>query len=434
MSRLPRSLVVLLAVLAISIPTALTALNRPADAAPAAFTHPGVLLDRAQLDHMRQQVQAGAQPQKAAYDAMRASSFASLSYTATPRAVVECGSYSNPNYGCTDEREDAVAAYTHALLWYITRDTRHAQKAIQIMDAWSAVIRDHTNSNAMLQTGWSGASFSRAAELIKHTYTGSWAQLGRFSTMLRNVYLSEILNGAGCKNGNWELIMLDAAIGIAVFLDDRAEFDKAVGIWRGRLPGYVYLTSRRIVAEGTVHLRLKDTRDELIAYWHGQSRFEHGPGPGDLPRLRPHRLGLRRRRPRRGDRLAPGPRPVRRGEAPADRRDVLPHPLRDRHRGPVLAVRWHREEGLRPGHRGGVQPLRQPDRPRDADHPALHRVQATGRREPFPRLGDPDPRRQPLTPIIRPNSPGGSVLVRPKLPSVHTFVRRTARGRHRRTA
>ncbi len=71
-----------------------------------------------------------------------------------PRAIVECGSYSNPNLGCTDEREDAIAAYTQALMWYVTRDARHAAKAIQLMDAWSAVIRDHTNSNAPLQTGW----------------------------------------------------------------------------------------------------------------------------------------------------------------------------------------------------------------------------------------------------------------------------------------
>jgi hypothetical protein len=44
-------------------------------------------------------------------------------------------SCSNPNYGCTDERQDAVAAYTDALVWYIAPDARYAQKAIEIMDA-----------------------------------------------------------------------------------------------------------------------------------------------------------------------------------------------------------------------------------------------------------------------------------------------------------
>lgn len=90
-------------------------------AAPASFTHPGVLVSRPQLDFVRAKVQAGAQPWKSAYDQMLASKYASLTRTAKPRAIVECGSYSNPNYGCTDEREDAIAAYTLALAWYITR-------------------------------------------------------------------------------------------------------------------------------------------------------------------------------------------------------------------------------------------------------------------------------------------------------------------------
>lgn len=117
-------------------------------AAPAAFTHPGVLVSRPQLDFVRAKVQAGAQPWKSAYDQMMGSKYASLGRTAKPRAVVECGSYSNPNYGCTDEREDAIAAYTLSLAWYITQDSRYAVKAVEIMDAWSAVIKDHTNSNA----------------------------------------------------------------------------------------------------------------------------------------------------------------------------------------------------------------------------------------------------------------------------------------------
>lgn len=271
-----RRLLLVLALIAGLVPAYALGSAREVDAAPATFTHPGVLVSRGQLDLMRSKVQAGAQPWKTAYDAMRTSSFASLSYTATPRQVVECGPSSNPNYGCSDEREDAVAAYTHALMWYVTRDDRYAKKAIQIMDAWSAVLTDHTNSNAMLQTGWSGASFSRAAELIRWTYGGTWSQLGRFQNLLRNVYLPEIRNGAGCKNGNWELIMMDAMIGISVFLEDRASFDKAVSIWRGRVPGYVYQTSDGSLPKAPSTCTSKDTRDELVAYWQGQGTFADG--------------------------------------------------------------------------------------------------------------------------------------------------------------
>ncbi|WP_329207208.1 alginate lyase family protein [Streptomyces sp. NBC_00683] len=242
-------------------------------AAPAAFTHPGVLVSRPQLDFVRAKVQAGAQPWKGAYDQMLASKYASLTRTAKPRAVVECGSYSNPNYGCTDEREDAIAAYTLSLAWYIGQDSRYAQKAIQIMDAWSNVITDHTNSNAPLQTGWAGSSWPRAAEIIKYTYS-SWPNSGRFGTMLRNVYLPEVTNGSH-SNGNWELSMTEAAIGIAVFLEDRAAYDKAVTKFRGRVPAYIYVTADGSLPKAAPGSGL-DTRDEIISYWQGQSTFMDG--------------------------------------------------------------------------------------------------------------------------------------------------------------
>jgi len=242
-------------------------------AAPAVFTHPGVGVSRAQLDTLRARVDAGAAPQAAAFRQMMNSRYASLSYPPHPRAVVECGSYSNPNYGCTDEREDAIAAYTHALAWYVTRNAAHAAKAIQIMDAWSATLRDHTNSNAPLQTAWAASSWPKAAEIIKHAY-GNWPNAGRFATMLRTVYYPEIQNGSN-SNGNWELSMIQAIIGIGVFLDDKAVYDRAVALFRNRVPAYVYLTSdgalpRTKPGDG------RDTRDEIIGYWHHQTTFVNG--------------------------------------------------------------------------------------------------------------------------------------------------------------
>ncbi|MFF7333685.1 alginate lyase family protein [Streptomyces sp. NPDC090306] len=245
-----------------------------ADAAPTTFVHPGVTVSRAQLDFARTEVQAGAQPWKGAFDQMTASAYASLSRTAKPRATVECGSYSNPNNGCTDEREDAIAAYTDALAWYITRDARYAQKSIELMDAWSAVLREHTNSNAPLQTGWAGSSWPRAAEIIKYTYTGTWANSARFATMLRTVYLPEVINGSN-SNGNWELSMMEAAVGISVFLEDRTSYDTAMARFRTRTAAYVYLASDGAVPK-TVPSQNLNTTAKIVSYWQGQSTFVTG--------------------------------------------------------------------------------------------------------------------------------------------------------------
>ena len=241
--------------------------------APAVFTHPGVGSSQAQLDFVRAKVQAGAQPWTDAFNQAKNSAYASLSRTPKPRAVVECGPYSNPNYGCTDEREDAIAAYTDALLWYLTRDDRYAQKSIQLMDAWSATIQDHTNSNAPLQTAWSASSWPKAAEIIKHVY-GNWPNAGRFATMLRNVYVPEIINGSN-SNGNWELSMTEALQGIGVFLEDKAIYDKAIALYRLRVPAYVYLESDGALPK-TVPSQNLNTRDKIVSYWQGQGTFVTG--------------------------------------------------------------------------------------------------------------------------------------------------------------
>ncbi|MEU1594103.1 alginate lyase family protein [Streptomyces sp. NPDC005708] len=245
-----------------------------AGAAPVTFVHPGVTVSGGQLDFARAKVNAGARPWKAAFDQMMASKYADLNRTPKPRATVECGSYSNPDYGCTDEREDAIAAYSDALAWYITRDDRYAQKSIQLMDAWSAVIKEHTNSNAPLQTGWASSSWPKAAEIIKYTYTGTWANSGRFATMLRDVYLRKVIGGSN-SNGNWELSMMEAAVGISVFLEDRTSYDQAMARFRTRTAAYVYLASDGDLPK-TVPSQHLDTRDKIVSYWQGQSTFVMG--------------------------------------------------------------------------------------------------------------------------------------------------------------
>ncbi|PRY33081.1 alginate lyase [Pseudosporangium ferrugineum] len=241
--------------------------------AAAVFSHPGVLLSRAQLDFVKGRVAARAQPWLGAYDQMMASRYASLSRTPKPRATVECGSYSNPDNGCTDEREDAIAAYTDALAWYITGNSAYAQKSIALMDAWSATIRNHTNSNAPLQTAWAGSVWPRAAEIIRHAY-GNWPNQERFATMLRTVYLPVVIPGIH-SNGNWELSMMEAAVGISVHLDDRASYDRAIARFKLRAASYVYLAADgsqpKYPPAGGI-----DTRAELIDYWQGQSTFVDG--------------------------------------------------------------------------------------------------------------------------------------------------------------
>ncbi|KAL8960835.1 MAG: hypothetical protein Q9193_002525 [Seirophora villosa] len=212
--------------------------------APATFTHPGVLVNKAQLDFVKAKVAARANPWYDAYNAMLAHPLASSTRSPNPFPTVACGSGSmNPSVGCREERQDALAAYANALAWYISGNRSYATKAISFMNAWARSIRDHTDSNGPLQTGWSGASWARAAEIIRYSNAGwSSSDITAFEIMLRNVYLPKIIGGS-INNGNWELVMMEAAQGIAVFLNDATSYDRAMAKFATRAPAYVYLTS-----------------------------------------------------------------------------------------------------------------------------------------------------------------------------------------------
>src|SRR2546423_3327688 len=216
----------------------------PPSKSSAGFYHPGVLVNRAQLELIKAKVAAGAEPWKSAYEAAKASEYGSLSYTPKPRAIVECGPYSKPDLGCKDEQRDSIAAYTHALLWAISGESKHADKAIEIMNAWSGTLTGgHKNSNGPVQAAWCGEQFPRAAEIIRYT-SDRWtaADVEKFKTMLTSQYVPSLINGS-CENGNKELSMSEALINIGVFNDDRDIFERGVKMWRGRAPAYIYLKS-----------------------------------------------------------------------------------------------------------------------------------------------------------------------------------------------
>jgi hypothetical protein len=209
-----------------------------------AFIHPGVLVNRAQLELIKTRVAAKTEPQKSAFEAAKSSAWGALNYTPKPWKTCECGPRSNPDLGCKDEQRDAEAAYTQALLWSITGDKAYAENAIKIMNAWSYTLTGgHKRENAPVQAAWCSEVWPRAAEIIRYTYSGwSAKDIDQFKSMLKNQYVPSMIDGS-CENGNKELSMSEALINIGVFNDDRTIFDAGVKMWRGRAPAYIYLKS-----------------------------------------------------------------------------------------------------------------------------------------------------------------------------------------------
>ncbi|SCO84402.1 uncharacterized protein FRV6_08529 [Fusarium oxysporum] len=224
--------------------------------APKTWVHPGVFVSGPQLDHIAKRIEARENPWTEALDSMLNMSYISPTRTAEPYETVECGPTSTPNIGCYQEREDSMAAYMNALAWWITKDKHYAEKSIHYMDAWSSTIQGHNNSNAPLQAAWSSAN---------------WKSIKTFSDMLRHAYIPIIEDGAPQKNGNWELVMIESTIGAAVFLEDAALYEKSLGLFSGRVPAYIYLTSDgKYPVQGRGRI---NTTAEIIKFWHNQKTF-----------------------------------------------------------------------------------------------------------------------------------------------------------------
>ena len=224
----------------VKISTAADSSGKPAK--PAGFVHPGVLVNRAQLDEIKRRVAAGIEPQKSAFEALKNSRWGARDYVAQPRQTVECGSNSRPDFGCKSEQADSEAAYGQALLWYITGDKTYAQNAIAILNAWSHTLTGgHTNANGQVQASWAGDVFPRAAEIMRYSNSGwSDADVAQFQNMLTTQFLPNLIHGT-CENGNKELTISEALVNIGVFNDNRAVFEHGLRMWRGRAPAYIYL-------------------------------------------------------------------------------------------------------------------------------------------------------------------------------------------------
>jgi hypothetical protein len=230
------------------------------------FEHPGVLVTRAQLDFVKDRVAAGAEPWASAFLRAKADPHGSPAYEphppvptrasetapATEEGIVLCGSFSDPDVHCSDEKEDAAAAYTQALLWRLSGDEAYARNAAAILNAWST-LRDHRLFNAALQAAWTGSEFARAAEIMQLWPRWTEHDVGAFKEMIRRAFLPRLLaarpgasphgDASQGQNGNWALSIADSLIQIGVLLDDRSVFRQGVDLWRDRVPAYCYLSA-----------------------------------------------------------------------------------------------------------------------------------------------------------------------------------------------
>jgi hypothetical protein len=225
------------------------------------FVHPGALVSSEEIATARARIAAGDSPWTEALAHLRNHQSGGLDFNPGPVANVYQGPYGDPDIGGWRIMLDARAAYLHALIWVMTDEQAHADKSIQILNAWSAELESIDGGNKELIGGGALSGFANAAELMKHTNTGwSPADQAQCEAMFYNVFDPLLENFKPGYNGNWDAIITNGMMAMGVFLDDQVIFDRAVnyfmnGHGNGSLPNYVR-------PDGTTQETYRDTEHE----------------------------------------------------------------------------------------------------------------------------------------------------------------------------
>lgn len=203
------------------------------------FVHPGIFYTEQDLMKIKEHLSHREPVWIKRFDYLRNSRFANKEYQMQgPFKIVERGPYNDPDVGATEFMNDAKAAHYNALMWYFTGDSRHAAKAMEILDAWACTLKDFVNNDAKLNVAMHAPKMVNAAELLKHVYNksgitqnGQWPQesIAQFDRLVRTIfYENELMDFHPRANGNWDALITSANMAFSVYLDDIHMFNRAL--------------------------------------------------------------------------------------------------------------------------------------------------------------------------------------------------------------
>lgn len=230
-----------------------------------AFAHPGLLHSREDLDRMKSAVAEGRDPIASGFAAMAAQPRSQHTYTVQNTGQIITWGRGPTNF-TGQAVADAAAAYQNALMWAITGDVRHADKARDILDAWSASLTGITGADGQLGAGLQGFKFVNAAEILRHTGYDGWPEesVRRCARSFTDVWYPALSGYCLYANGNWDLAALRTILAIAVFCDNRVMFEDALRFAVGG-PGNGSLLHRIVTAAGQGQESGRDQAHEQLA-------------------------------------------------------------------------------------------------------------------------------------------------------------------------
>ena len=195
------------------------------------FVRPGVLHTKEGMATMRQLVENQAQPAYGSFLLLKNHRLAQADYTmAGPFEVIA----RDGEFQHTKSRMEAdfSAAYLNSLMWILTGNEAHAERAFNILTAYAETLRRIPDTNdAPLLAGLEGFKIIYALEVLEHTYPGvSTEQLDSIRRMFTDIFIpvmDRFYAREAYTNGNWGPIVTRAYMAAAIHFDNREMYNKA---------------------------------------------------------------------------------------------------------------------------------------------------------------------------------------------------------------
>ncbi|WP_412180727.1 alginate lyase family protein [Streptomyces sp. ADMS] len=197
--------------------------------APRAFAHPGLLYGADDLARMKAAVAAQESPVHDGYLTFAAHARSKSAYT-----VQNTGQITSWGRGPTNFQNQAVAdsaaACQNALMWCVTGDRANADKARDILNAWSRSLTAITGADGPLGAGLQAFKFVNAAELLRHTGYDGWGadDIARCERSFLDVWYPAVSGYMLYANGNWDLTAIQTILAIGVFCEEPTLFEDAL--------------------------------------------------------------------------------------------------------------------------------------------------------------------------------------------------------------
>lgn len=202
-----------------------------AHAAPATFTHPGMLHNAGDINRAKVRVAAGTDPWLSGWNRLTANSHSQSTWTNRATATIIRGG-TGQNYSLL--YNDIAAAYQNALRWKVGGTEVNAVCAANILNAWSTTLTSiGGDADRFLAAGLYGWQFANACELMRD-YSGF--DLAAAQELMANVFYP--MNNSFLTNhndacitnywANWDLCNMASVLAIGILNEDSAKYDQAV--------------------------------------------------------------------------------------------------------------------------------------------------------------------------------------------------------------